>query len=424
MKGSIYPVVAHSTEMRHAVRARQALCSRHKAPHILPMGSNLITLSVNPWIRPRFFLCLKASLTVSEGSNLLPPSEHELWVLKLSVSGTQAPHTAANRPPRTSHYMLSQRLKTLTSDAAALYKSVCARPGPGAKILGPLTSDRRMFSADQLLALRPLGNINCIRFSMDNIAEDICPCCSFSTTTSLSRFYFSKGNITNNLDSLTHVTRPFSFLSLNCRWLPKHKMDIFDLLIDEQPDALFLTETWLHESSGPDVAVALPPNFAIVRKDRLNKIGGGIAIIFKTHFLCKFESLDFLNCEAAHFKLTLNPNFTFSGLLIYRPPGPATSWATIFPSLITPFLMSSKNFSVIGDLNLHLDDPLDSTCCNLIADLAAMNINLFNLGPTHIAGHLLDPIFSSLPHIHCDPAVPIFGQIILLLNLALLFPLY
>ncbi|XP_078503358.1 uncharacterized protein LOC144762111 [Lissotriton helveticus] len=202
-------------------------------------------------------------------------------------------------------------------------------------------------------------------------------------------------------------SRLFTFLSLNCRSLPKHKTEIFNLLIDEAPDALFVTETWLHASSGPDVAMALPDSYAIIRLDRINKVGGGISIIFKKKITCDFKKCPCPGCEGAIFKIILSPNFTFSGALIYRPPGAASNWLTNLSELIGPLAMNAANFTIIGDLNLHLDNDHCINATELIADLASLNLSLKNSGPTHTAGHLLDPIFSNIANLDTFPALPI-----------------
>lgn len=160
----------------------------------------------------------------------------------------------------------------------------------------------------------------------------------------------------NVLKENNTANKAFTFFNVNCRSLPKHQMDIFDLLSSEHPDAISLTETWLHTSSGPDVALALPSNSAVVRRDRASGKGGGIAIIYDKSYQCKLEDLSFLNCEAALFKLTLTPQITFSGILVYRPPGPSSSWASSLPDLITPYVLKASNFTILGDFNLHFNN--------------------------------------------------------------------
>ena len=45
---------------------------------------------------------------------------------------------------------------------------------------------------------------------------------------------------------------------LNTRSLTKHATDIWDLLHDNAPDILFLTETWLSPALAPDIATCIP----------------------------------------------------------------------------------------------------------------------------------------------------------------------
>ncbi|XP_078538236.1 uncharacterized protein LOC144823524 [Lissotriton helveticus] len=69
--------------------------------------------------------------------------------------------------------------------------------------------------------------------------------------------------------------------------------------------------------------------------------------------------------------------------------------------------MNTTNFTVIGDLNLHLDNEHCSKATELIDDFMSLNLSLKNSGPTHTAGHLLDPIFSNIQNLNTFPALPI-----------------
>ena len=57
-------------------------------------------------------------------------------------------------------------------------------------------------------------------------------------------------------------------LSLNCRSLPKHAPYIHCLLEDINPEAMFLTKTWLHADSTLDVALAIAEGYAILKNVR------------------------------------------------------------------------------------------------------------------------------------------------------------
>ncbi|XP_078535218.1 LOW QUALITY PROTEIN: uncharacterized protein LOC144821949 [Lissotriton helveticus] len=188
------------------------------------------------------------------------------------------------------------------------------------------------------------------------------------------------------------------------------------------PAAMFLTETWLSNCSGPDIAMALPNNYTYVGRNRVLKEGGGIAIIFKREFSCKWEDLDFPNCEAGFFKLSLTPHFTLSGTLIYRPPGSANSWASSFPELIAPLILQATNFLVVGDLNIHFNLTSCPIGMRLLQDLAALDLHLHNSGPTHKAGNLLDPIISNLNCITHHSSSPVIWSDHFTVNFSIRIP--
>lgn len=75
-------------------------------------------------------------------------------------------------------------------------------------------------------------------------------------------------------------------------------MEIRDLLDDHEQAILFLVETWLNETSAPDILDAIPEDYAILRVDRAGQKGGGIAAIFRRDLQLKLEKLVFVSCEA------------------------------------------------------------------------------------------------------------------------------
>lgn len=286
--------------------------------------------------------------------------------------------------------------------------SVRSQPGQGAITPARIFYGLRTYSQNLLHALRPTPGPYCKPLTPGNSTFN-CLCCDFSFTT-LSCRESTPSNHKMALLSANNDAVPgteFSFLSINCRSLRKHKEDIHDLLLNTQPDAIFLTETWLNGSSGPDIAIALPPNYTILRKDCMDKIGGGYSNNFQKRLHLQMRGFILKGCEASLFKLSLTPNFTLSGILIYRPPGPAGPWATGLPDLIVPLLLEATNLTILGDFNIHFNEVTCTISSTLITDLAAMNVSLCNSGPTHKAGYQLDPIFSNLANISCQTALPI-----------------
>lgn len=86
-------------------------------------------------------------------------------------------------------------------------------------------------------------------------------------------------------------------------------------MIANQPDIITVTETWLHKEILDREIV--PPNYVIVRKDRVHR-GGGVAIVLRQGI--SFSVMpDVLDVEAVWCKVSLN-GLTVSIGAVYRPP--------------------------------------------------------------------------------------------------------
>ncbi|XP_078504930.1 uncharacterized protein LOC144763317 [Lissotriton helveticus] len=101
------------------------------------------------------------------------------------------------------------------------------------------------------------------------------------------------------------------------------------------------------------------------------------------------------------------PNFTFSGLLVYRPTNSKTSHLPAFLDYVLQATLRYANFTLLGDFNLHVDTTEDSTALNFVSTLVDGGLNQLISGPTHKAGYTLDLICTNLDGLTiCDP-VPV-----------------
>ena len=84
--------------------------------------------------------------------------------------------------------------------------------------------------------------------------------------------------------------------------------------------------------------------------------------------------LDIKGCQSSVFTLKLSPLYMLSGALIYRPPGSAAEILSSLPDIIASYVVSSSNFTLLGDFNLHLDNDSCQDAASLIQDLAALQL--------------------------------------------------
>lgn len=111
----------------------------------------------------------------------------------------------------------------------------------------------------------------------------------------------------------------------------------------------------------------------MIRADRKIKRGGGLAIISREEIKVKGSSTGSLpDCELS-FQITLNNNYTLTGLLVYRPPKAHSSLL----ENISPFLEASINFSdytVLGDFNYHLEKDEDNKTMAFVEAMASFSL--------------------------------------------------
>lgn len=75
---------------------------------------------------------------------------------------------------------------------------------------------------------------------------------------------------------------------LNVRSLAGKSFLINDYIVQHNLDFMFLTETWLSQDNGAAALIeSAPPNFSFISEARVNKKGGGVAILFNENFQCR-----------------------------------------------------------------------------------------------------------------------------------------
>lgn len=167
------------------------------------------------------------------------------------------------------------------------------------------------------------------------------------------------------------------------------------------PDIIVLTETWLHSNILNEELI--PPEYVIVRKDRLTR-GGGVAIALKNNISClqldEQGSAEMLWC-----KITIDNTSLLIGA-VYRPPGSHLSFLEDLKSYMLSHVHTNDKIILAGDFNLpHIDwkclsagsPDRDSSECLL--DIAFIfDLEQLVLSPTRIQGEsesILDLTFVS-----------------------------
>ena len=129
------------------------------------------------------------------------------------------------------------------------------------------------------------------------------------------------------------------------------------LVVNEKPDILALSETWLNSSITNSEVHILEYN--IYRLDRKHKSGGGVYIDVRNDFTSKvLKNLSFISTVGLHqlwVQIQVNKNRSMLVCATYRPPDyPASSVRDdLKPKFIEASLMG-KEITFLGDLNCNL----------------------------------------------------------------------
>lgn len=226
-------------------------------------------------------------------------------------------------------------------------------------------------------------------------SEVACPNCGFS---------LSMGPSINNTSPNLLNSESISACLINARSLKKHHVDVADLICDNFLDILFITETWLDASSNPTVTLATPAGYKFYRIDRPAGRGGGVAIIYRDHWTFSSEIITpWGDCEALEFSIKLSNHFTLGWSLLYRPPGPASSFLESCGEALSERVLRFSKFLLLGDVNLHLDLPALPDSAAFLDVLHLVQLSQWVNHPTHQGGHILDPVCSNFPIVIKEP---------------------
>ena len=170
------------------------------------------------------------------------------------------------------------------------------------------------------------------------------------------------------------------------------RCEISTFIKDNGVDLFFVTETWLSAQGDEEKTVELAPSgFDVKSFPRQSRsCGGGIAtvckstlgsnITFKTNF--DFTHTSF---EVVQASITLQHN-TLHFFCLCRPPPNRRSNLTdsMFTEQLPDLLDYVNNLPgfvcLVGDMNIHFDNPLQSLTKQTLSTLSLYNLSFFLLG--------------------------------------------
>ncbi|XP_062338955.1 uncharacterized protein LOC134037569 [Osmerus eperlanus] len=166
-------------------------------------------------------------------------------------------------------------------------------------------------------------------------------------------------------------------------------------------DLIGLTGTWLKPDEYSPLNEASPPDFAYSHIPRVSKKGGGVAMIYKASFNLSLKSVNtFKSFEIICMKpptilkrnnaATPGPPPSFCIVTLYRPPGPYSLFLEEFADFSADLVTYTDNVLIMGDFNIHVDDPKDPLSKAFTALMYSTGLTQVVSKPTHLHSHTLD----------------------------------
>ena len=191
----------------------------------------------------------------------------------------------------------------------------------------------------------------------------------------------------------------------NIQSVKNKQLILHQYLVENKIDLCVLTETWLRNTEADQAwlqcSLINNSGFKCFTSNRQYRRGGGLALIFRDMYnvvplgLGQLRSFQF-----AKWRIVLNTTLTI--LAIYYPPYSNQSKATNhdfldeFTDWVAEYIMNDTNVIILGDFNLHVNDPNDDNAMNFIESTQALALEQHVNFSTQTSGNTLDLVFTEL----------------------------
>jgi hypothetical protein len=174
--------------------------------------------------------------------------------------------------------------------------------------------------------------------------------------------------------------------------------DFIELVVNSSADLVAVTETSLTDKDSAARLEIIPSGYKLINQARLGRAGGGIALLYRDSITIKKirgkEEISFA-IEFAEF-IVKSGSFSTRLVIVYHPPyseaHPITdrTFLTEFTAYLESIILSVEPLLIVGDFNLHVDDPNDAVAVAFLDTLESLNLEQHVTGPTHVHNHTLD----------------------------------
>ena len=192
--------------------------------------------------------------------------------------------------------------------------------------------------------------------------------------------------------------------TINIRSIKRNDQLLLREIIHLNLDIIIATESWLKDTEADQIWVQgcdfNRSPFQCHHANRHGRTGGGLMLICKSTMDVKeIQSRNTRSFEHATWSVSINnKSLTITG--IYHPPAKDGITNAMFTDDVTEhlsgILTNKQNNIILGDFNMHIDDPLDPEACIFNDTLSALGLIQQVTFPTHTKGNTLDLIFSEM----------------------------
>ena len=194
------------------------------------------------------------------------------------------------------------------------------------------------------------------------------------------------------------------FVLVNARSIKNKDLMLHQHLIEKEIDICIVTETWLVQTDIDKIwyeSTVLNRNqFQLFPSNRQGQRGGGIALVTKTNITTKLLDEGQLNTfQFDKWQLALK-HTSITVIAIYHPPPSNLMRVTNgefldeFTDWVAESVSTCNNVILVGDFNLHVNNPNDDDACNFMETTQVLGLYQNITFPTDVTGNTLDLIFS------------------------------
>ena len=204
----------------------------------------------------------------------------------------------------------------------------------------------------------------------------------------------SKTQKTQNKTNILIKPKHLVFGLLNARSVVNKTETIVDFIKEHDLDILSITETWLQSNDSFSACNITPDGFNLISSPRLNKRGGGIAVILKNNLSFEKPTVAVFSTFEIQLLRIKCPTKAFSIVTIYRSPGPVGNFFDEFGDFLATLCSTCDNFVIAGDFNIHMDKDSNESARKMRSLLDNFSIDQHVNSPTHVHGHTIDLVMS------------------------------